>query len=268
MYVSHLSDRVQASTIKVYLAGVRSLHLEQGFKNPLENCLRLEQVIRGIKRKQGMTTRPRLPITADIMRRIHDILDLSNYSDALFWAASCTGFFGFLRCGEFTTTSPAFDPKIHLSVDDIQVDRSVNPTVVLLRIKASKTDQFRQGHTLRIGTTGSAVCAVRALMGFLHLRGGKPGALFAHQSGEPLTRKTFLTWLKGALARLGITGKYSGHSFRIGAATTAALAGIPDHLIKTMGRWLSNAYQLYIRTPPAILDQVASRLVETDRTKY
>ena len=40
------------------------------------------------------------------------------------------------------------------------------------------------------------------------------------------------------------------HSFRIGAAITARQANVPDILIKMMGRWKSNAYQSYIRTPP------------------
>ena len=34
-----------------------------------------------------------------------------------------------------------------------------------------------------------------------------------------------------------------------GGATTAAARGVPDHLIKTLGRWSSDAYQIYIRTP-------------------
>ena len=45
-------------------AGVRSLH----------NCLRLDRVIRGVKREQGTGTRPRLPITAAILRRSNTFL--------------------------------------------------------------------------------------------------------------------------------------------------------------------------------------------------
>ena len=42
---------------------------------------------------------------------------------------------------------------------------------------------------------------------------------------------------------------YSTHSFRIGAATTVKDVGISDAHIQMLGRWKSEAYKLYIRTP-------------------
>ena len=53
---------------------------------------------------------------------------------------------------------------------------------------------------------------------------------------------------------------YLAHSFRIGAATVAARNGIPDHLIQALGRWTSNAYQLYIRTPSEALAGISGQL--------
>jgi len=93
------------------------------------------------------------------------------------------------------------------------------------------------------------------------LRGSGSGPLFYFQSGAPLTRSKFVAKLRVVLSEVGIEcSKYSGHSFRIGAATTAAARGIQDSLIKTMGRWESIAYQLYIRMPQAQLLSVAKTM--------
>ena len=34
-----------------------------------------------------------------------------------------------------------------------------------------------------------------------------------------------------------------------GAATTAAESGLPEYLIKKLGRWESNAFSLYVKNP-------------------
>ena len=82
---------------------------------------------------------------------------------------------------------------------------------------------------LRIGASGSHVCAVRALMNYLHHRGDRPGPLFLLQNGQPLSRGKFCTWLTEAMTRIGETGQYSEHSFRRGAVMKAAAVGIPGH---------------------------------------
>jgi hypothetical protein len=55
--------------------------------------------------------------------------------------------------------------------------------------------------------------------------------------------------------------KYLGRSFRIGVAATAVQQGIPDSLIKTLGRWESSAYTIYICTPRETLCNVAQILM-------
>ncbi|CAH3132390.1 unnamed protein product [Porites lobata] len=141
-------------------------------------------------------------------------------------AACYVGFFGVLTGGEFTVNSP-FDPSLHLSLANIQVDAHLNPQRVGVFIKCSKTD-----------------CESLCL---LHLPWSWFRPLFA-VDGTPLFRSKLSAFLKSTLKSAGVPRNFSGHIFRSGAATTTASQGIPDHLIKTMGRWSSEVYSLYVWT--------------------
>jgi len=85
---------------------------------------------------------------------------------------------------------------------------------------------------------------------------------FMFQDGRFLTRDRFVAQVRRALQTAGVdSSQYAGRSFHIGAATTAALCEIQDSLIKTLGRWESSAYTLYIRTPRTTLCSISHRLV-------
>lgn len=200
---------------------------------------------------------PRLPITKTLLNVLYSSLDMHQV--VMFRATCCVAFFGFLRVSEFTTES-SFDSSKHLGIDDVAVDSSVNPSMIRLTIKSSKCDQFRRGSMTYLGRAHPPICPLSALIPYIQLRGSTPGPLFRRSSGVPLTSRDINTHLHMILARANIQGNYSSHSFRIGAATAAAAAGIPDHLIKVMGRWSSTAYQKYIRPSPSTQANVAQHL--------
>ena len=116
-----------------------------------------------------------------------------------------------------------------------------------------------------IGSTFDDLCPVVALLAYLVVRGGAPGPLFCHPDGRPLTRSQVVVAIRQALVTLGLDSHlYAGHSFRTGTATTAAECGLED---KALGRWESEAYHLYIKTPRDRLAQI-SRILSTHGTSY
>ena len=227
----------------MYLSEVRSLHVDQRFPDPLENCLRLQRVVRGIKCSQGsLPANPRLPISSSILRIIHSALDLNSFDDHMFWAAWLLVYFGFLRSAEFTVPSlSAFDPSRHLTVRDVAVDVPLNSFCHQICIKASKTDLFRKGCNILIAPGSPPLCAVQAVVSFLERHGNRPGPLFLFENGLPLSHSLLTDRLRAILLSAGLPGNFSSHSFPVGAATSAARAGIPDHLIQVLGRWKSDA---------------------------
>ncbi len=62
-----------------------------------------------------------------------------------------------------------------------------------------------------------------------------PLFLFADESPLSLTRLVKAVCISLSSRGFAVHG-FNGHSFRIGAATTAAARGVPDSLIQTLGR--------------------------------
>ena len=168
-------------------------------------------------------------------------------------------FYGFLRANEFCSPSPhSFDPTATLRYSDL----SLTHASAQLLIKVSKTDPFRKTCTITVGATHTSTCPVAALHKYLPLRTGSTShPLFQFEDGAYLTRTSLTTHLRSLLLLAGFDPElYASHSFRIGAATTAAAAGLPDWQIQALGRWSSDCYTRYIRTPQAILAKASSPL--------
>ena len=219
------------------LSGLCFAQINQGLGNPFrEDTPRLDYVLTGIKleeARKGSVTRPRLLITIDVLRKLKQVwlAPPVTFDDKMLWAAACTGFFGFIRAGEFTVpSSQAYDPDVHLSLGDLAIDSHNAPSLIHLAIKQSKTDHFRQRVDIFIGSTNWPVCPVKALIEYLW---ATEGALFLFESGAPLIRASLVARLQQALQRGGLNpSDFKGHSFRIRAAITSAKKDWKTHLFK------------------------------------
>lgn len=116
LFVAFLTRSLQYSSIKVYLSGIRALNIDQGFLDPLTDCLCLQRVVYGIQRCQDTPSSTQLPITDDLMLVIWWSLDLSLPDHQMFWAACSLGYFSFLCASEFTVfaTTPKVIPMSHI----------------------------------------------------------------------------------------------------------------------------------------------------------
>lgn len=119
---------------------------------------------------------------------------------------------------------------MHLSWGDMSVDNVTNPTMVRVHLKRSKCDQLYNEVDVFIGCTADEPCPVTAVFMYMAQRGGGAGTFFCFQDGTPLSKACFVVEICSALTLPDVDcTPYSGHSFRIGAATAASLAGRLGH---------------------------------------
>ena len=269
-FASYLAWSVCHSTIRLYLAAVRNLHISCGHSDPLVGKLLLRKVLRGILRYQGQHRVLRQPVTPGVLLAIGPFLRswLGSSDFSMVWAAFTLAFFGFLRCSEFTYQGVnKYCSRFDLGTESGSfVPSLASPQHMVITLLLSKADPFRADQSLLIARADSSLCAVTAMQHYYQFVAPPPGPLFIFRSGRLLTRATSTSLLRDAARHAGLPfHSLKGHtcSFRIGAASSAAAAGLPDWLIKVMGRWSSDCYQLYIRTPKQVLLSAAPRMASS-----
>ena len=263
------SQGLTSQSVRVYLAAVRDLHITMGFSDLRDQSSLplLKRVQSGIQRvqacKKRASKRVRLPITPHLLSLLHSHWESTVHPERqVLWAVAVLCFAGFFRLGELLQ-SP--DSSSVLSWGDVSIDNRDDPSVIRVYLRFSKCDQYGRGVKVYVGQCVSPwLCPVAAVTSYMASRGPKPGPFFQLGSGRTLTKLGFVSELRRALLACGIDqAAYSGHSFRIGAATAAAEAGLQDSTIQMLGRWSSAAFLSYIRTPGSQLAAFTSSLLRS-----
>lgn len=239
------------ATIDQAVGTIRSRHRDAGYDSQPDTrgAMRLLRAYRREWADAGGRTRKATPILIDALRAMTETCDTGAPGGIRDRALLLVGFNGMCRRSELAG----------LDIGDI---RDAGEEGMTVYIRRSKTDQSAQGAEVSIPFgQHRPTCAVRVArdwMAVLSERGMTTGPLFrpvdrhgrigdetaaaGHQarrlSGGGVSDRVHA---RAALAGLADPSRYTGHSLRSGAATSAYLAGAPVSEIARHGRWSENS---------------------------
>ncbi|KAG1893102.1 uncharacterized protein F5891DRAFT_963498 [Suillus fuscotomentosus] len=244
-------------TLENYFYGIHAWHLLHDLPWSVDQA-QASLTLEGAKSlaPSSSSRAKRAPFTVALLLMIHSSLDLSTPLHAAVYACLTTSFFTIARTGEFTVPSlKSFDRHLHVSVSDIRhkVDRHGFHVTVF---RLPRTNTSSSGEDVYWAAQSGLADPLAALNNHLHINHLSPSdALFSWQHGtglHALTRTAFLKCLKDASAHSG-HGDLKGHGIRIGGTLEYLLRGVPFETMKTMGRWNSDAFVLYLQKHTIVL---------------
>jgi hypothetical protein len=263
VFLASITGAYSASAISNYYAAVRAWHLIHnvpwGFAEG-----DLSQLIKGAadiaKHIPSLRRVERQPFTVAELNAVCSQLISDNSLDAAVWACITIAFWGIARMQELTVPtlgSSSFDSTRHPQITDVskRIDPRLQRLVTVIHIPSTKSAPLAGEDILFAAQQGSCDPDA-ALLNHCRVNCPQPGEhLFAYNARgkrRPLSQKVLLLRLQSACSSAGISDKH-GHSFRIGGTLEYLLRGLSFELVKYLGRWKSDAFQVYLRRRAEVL---------------
>jgi hypothetical protein len=256
-FITFAAGSYSGKTIANYVFGVRAWHILHGLKWSLDDV----QIDNLLKASENMTPnsskrKKRRPYTVDFICSLREQMNLDIPLDASVFGCLTTSFYCAARVGEFTVpTLSSFNPKVHVKPSDMRVERDRNNLEMrVFFIPQTKTS--RVGEDVSFAQQNGPSDPEQALLQHLRINEPPPGcALFSYRfknGHRPLTKQKFITRLAQAARAAGLD-PLQGHGIRIGSTLEYLLRNVPFDVVKTKGRWASDAFQLYLRKHAQIM---------------
>ena len=234
------------------MAALSSKHRVNSWEDPTDTFL-VKKLMKGFSRS-APSKDARFPITIQRLQQLVTALKFvcnDSFEALLFKTAFVLAFFGFFRISELLGQNKFLQGcRQPIQVNDIKLSMYH----LSIHLKGSKCDQSNKGETIHLSPEKEYkdLCPVSTTSDFVKVRPKLAQTLLVHMNGKALSNFQFQAVLKKAAKHLGWPSEsYSSHSFRIGAATTAAMKGEPIDTIMQKGRWKSSAVNKYIRLEKA-----------------
>jgi hypothetical protein len=250
-YTVYMSHHIKPDSVNTYLSGI-SQQLEAHFPTAkaARNSPLVRRTLQGCLRMRGSATIRKRALTVDDLQLVINHYQNSTlHDDLLFVAMLLTGFFGLLRLGEMTFPN---DPSLQ---NWRKVTRrntvKIQDGLYEFTLPGHKADRFFEGNRIIIPALRFNHRPLYHFTRYINSRDTiHPVAspLWLTEAGSIPSRSFFINRL-----RLFFTRDVAGQSMRAGGATALAEHGISPAIIQAAGRWASEAFLVYIRKNPTLL---------------
>ena len=236
LYLQHVGDSTASkSAVEEAVNSIGWVQQLAGFP-PVADSPFVRMVLDGMQRQLAKLKARKEPMSSSMMATHVDSLGATpTLTDVRLVAACLLAFSAFLR----------YDELAKLRCCDI----TFGEKHMSVHIASSKTDQYRQGHSIVVARTGSPTCPVSMLEQYFNMGSLSQQSklrlfrgIVVSKNGERLRLQGSLSYTRlrelflHKLSELGFDAKQFGlHSLRAGGATAAAQAGVPDRLFKRHG---------------------------------
>ncbi|KAJ3559982.1 hypothetical protein NP233_g11130 [Leucocoprinus birnbaumii] len=242
--------KLSAAVAHNQLAAIKAWHVANNWT--WHGSDRLTQILRGVKNLAPITAHheARQPIPLHAIELLNSRLDKSNRIDAAILACAYTAFWGQCRLRELLPSSSKIPTPGTLPLCTSLRLSTRNKSAWVLHLPRTRTNSSGQDVVLvRQRSSLDPISAIQQHLLINRVPHGSPLFAYYSDSGHVsmLSKKTFLercnkVWTEAKYPR------YTGHCFRIGGTTELLLAKVPPDVVKTMGRWSSDAFLKYWRS--------------------
>jgi len=251
-YITFMSHHVKPSTISSYLSGITkklspffpSVQNVRGaplVKKTLQGAYRLRST--PISRKRTITPRRLRSLPSTQVNPSHD--------HRLFLAMTWTGWHALLRTSDLADADRIDQRDARRTMLRSSVTQGTDS--IRITLPMHKADQNLSGHDIVLQRVDSFMNPIDLFQDYLSMRDSCFSLcpeLWLRQDGSVPTYSWFVKNLKH---HLGNDRELGGSSMRSGGADYLASIGTPHSIIQAVGRWSSEAYKVYLRQHPTMV---------------
>jgi hypothetical protein len=254
-FVIYMSHHISPRSVATYLSGLVN-QLEPFFpeiKNARHSRL-VCQTLQGCHKMLALPTRRKRALTRPDVDHVlaHYASSEGQHDDLLFLSMFLTAFFALLRLGELTFPDDQFAHdwcKISCRSSVVLNDNHYSFT-----LPAHKADRIFEGSHILVCGEKFSCPSLSHFTRYLSSRDALfplASPLWLTSAGTVPTRSFFIRRL-----RAFFPSDIAGQSLRARGATMLADLGVSPHIIQAAGHWSSEAFRIYVRKNPFLLQNL------------